>query len=947
VAGQTIAFGTFRLLPDQQLLLEDDRPVAIGARALGILIALVRRAGEVVSRAELIAQVWPDTFVEESNLRVHVSNLRRVLRDGEAGRRFIINVPGRGYSFVGQSQAQQGAWTDKEVAVNDRPSLLPARLTRVIGRTGVIKAISTSLAQRRLVTLVGPGGMGKTTVALAVARAVSESFRDGAAFVDLAAINHPSLVAGALAGALGLAIPSEDALPVVIDFLRQKAMLLVLDNCEHVVEAAAAAAEEVSSAAPGVHVLATSREPLRAAGERVHRLPPLESPSAAAELTAAEAMTFPGIELFVERAASSLDGFELTDANAKAVADICRRLDGIALAIEFAASRVSAFGVADLAGHLDDRFRLLTSGRRTALPRQQTLTATLDWSYQLLPETGRMLLRRLCVFVGEFALEAAVAVMGDREPSQTLVELADLVAKSLVVADHGSGIVRYRLLETTRLYGLEKLREHDELQQARRRHATYMHVLLAPADLECETLPPEDWLARYGSQSDNVRAALDWASDAGTDRDTVIALTVAAVPLWVQLSLINVCRTRVEHALALLTGDTEASMRQRMQLSAALGWSMMFGSGRAASAGAAWTTTLQLAERLGDRSYQLRGLWGILVDRLNKGDFRAALDLAHRIHGIASEQPDAVDLMMADRLMATTLHYRGEQDSARLHIDRMLDRYFRQENRPRVARFQVDQGVTAHYFQARIMWLQGDVDQALHAIEANLVESAALGHALSFGSVLGQGACPIALFTADLPAARRYCAMLLAHAERHGLRLWRRWASCFDGVIMAKAGELERGLQVMRAAFEQAGENQLLPRFMILRAEFASCLAAAGDIALGLATIDALYAQCEQSEEGWFVPELLRIKGELVASGGARDAAARSVPFFQQAIDLARRQGARSWALRSAISLARLKLGPRRWSQARTQLADILASFTEGFATADLRAAQSLLGNDA
>ena len=673
---------------------------------------------------------------------------------------------------------------------------------------------------------------------------------------------------------------------------------MVLDSCEHVVEAAASAAEAVSSSAPTVHVLATSREPLRAAGERVHRLTPLESPSMSAGLSAAQALTFPGIQLFVERVAASLDDFELSDADAPIAADICRRLDGIALAIELAAGRVAAFGMRGLAEHLDDRFRLLTSGRRTALPRHQTLAATLDWSYGLLPEPGRTLLRRLAVFAGDFSLDAAAALFEGADRSQVVRDIADLVAKSLVVADLRGDAVRYRLLDTTRLYGLEKLQQRNEFQQARRAHARYFRDFFAPAEADCETLAPSDWLAMYASQLDNVRAALDWANPSEGGEDIGVALTIAAVPLWVQLSLMGECRGRVERALTMLENVTEADARSRMQLCAALGWSLMYAAGRVGDTGAAWATTLELAERLGDTNYRLRALWGVWVARVNKGDFTTALDLAQQLVGLVAGSGDAIDVMMADRLLATTLHYRGDQKNARHYIERMLGRTSAVGHQPRVARFQVDQRVTAHYFQARIMWLQGCVDQARRIVEANIDEGLVLDHALSFGSVLGQGACPVALFTGDLIAARRWGAMLLDHSEKHGLTLWNDWARCFNGLVAIKGGDAAAGLDIMRATFDQAGDNRFLPRYLLLLGEFAGCRQA-GDVALGIATIGGILARANAARNGGS-PELLRIKGELLAMDGMDPAAVED--HFLQAIQLAQRQDARpgSCAARSA-----------------------------------------------
>jgi predicted ATPase/DNA-binding winged helix-turn-helix (wHTH) protein len=938
-AAKSVLFGSFRLEPTQQLLLEGDRPVAIGARALAILVALVERAGEVIGKEDLIARVWPDVFVEESNLRVHVAALRRALRDGQSGNRFVVNVPGRGYSFVAPILLQDAAPPTElpPIGCTDKPGGLPLPLTRVIGRSAVVEALSAQLGPRRFVTLVGPGGIGKTTVAVAVARAVLADYRDGVAFVDFGAVSSPQLVPSALASVLGLAVPSEDAIQAVSLFLRHKHMLLVLDSCEHVIEAAAAAAEEVTSSAASVHILATSREPLRAAGERVHRLPPLENPSESTGLTGAEALTFPGIQLFVERAAATLGDFALSDADAPIAADICRRLDGIALAIELAAGRVAAFGLRGLAARLDDRFRLLTSGRRTALPRHQTLAATLDWSYELLPEAERSLLRRLSLFTGDFSLEAAAAVFGTPDQPLVAAEIGDLVDKSLVVADSTADPVRYRLLDTTRLYCLDKLRQGGELATARRAHAVYFRDLFARAEADCETLPTASWLATYASQLDNVRAALDWAASTGCDLELFVSLTIGAVPLWVQLSLMGECRGRVEQALDKLSADIPGHERSRMQLCAARGWALMYGAGRSRDTGAAWATTLQLAEKLGDTSYRLRALWGMWIAHVNKGDFAAALDLALQLLDLVRESTDALDVMMADRLLGVVHHYRGDQAQARQYLERMLGRYRTIGNQPRVARFQIDQKVTAHYFLARILWLQGYADRAKQLTEINVAEGIALGHALSFGSVLGQGACPVALFTGDLDAAQHYGAMLRDHAEKHGLGLWHEWAVCFGGLVTIRQGDLAGGLAVMRAAFERAGDTRFLPRYMLPLGEYAAALGLAGEATVGLATIDGILARCDSSEERWYVPEALRIRGELYRLTGTGDPEA----IFLRAIALARQQHAPAWELRCTISLAHLMGGQGRHAEGCAQLAAMYDTFSEGYETADLRAAAS------
>ena len=495
-------FGPFRFFPARQLLLEGETPVRLGSRALEILVALVERPGELVSKDELMARVWPNTVVEESNLKVNVAALRRALGEGQSGRRYIATVSGRGYRFVAPvERAEPGTPSVLQSSTTKRLHDLPASSTRTIGRADTIHTLLRLLQRHRLVTIVGPGGIGKTTVALAAAEALIAAYEQRVRFIDLAPLQDPHFVPSAVASALGLATHSGDALPALIGYLREEQTLVVLDNCEHVIEAVASLAEQITSGAPGVHILATSREPLRVKGEQVHHLLPLEIPPNSCELTAAEALVFPAVQLFVERAAESLEGFELNDTDAPVVADICRKLEGIALAIELAATRIDALGARELSALLDDRFRLLKQGRRTAVSRHRTLAATLDWSYELLPEDERVVLRRLAVFAGAFTLESASAVArGTGIAAPEVVQgVANLVEKSLVSADVSGAVAQYRLLDTTRAYALQKLSASGELEAFVRRHAEHYRHLLDRAEAEWEARPTAEWLADYGS----------------------------------------------------------------------------------------------------------------------------------------------------------------------------------------------------------------------------------------------------------------------------------------------------------------------------------------------------------------------------------------------------------------------------------------------------------------
>jgi predicted ATPase/DNA-binding winged helix-turn-helix (wHTH) protein len=473
-AERARSFGPFQLLPAQRLLLEDDKPVRLGSRALDILIALTERAGQVVGKNELVARVWPNTFVEESNLRFQVGALRRTLGDGHGGNRYLATIPGRGYSFVAPlGEAEDLARSRPEAAASNRLHNLPGLLTRLIGRADTVSNLVSQLPRQRFMTIVGPGGIGKTSVALATAERLLGAYENGTWLIDLAPLGEARLVPTVVATALGLGHRSENPLPGLIASLKDKKMLLVLDNCEHVIDAAATLAVSILKGAREVHILATSREPLRAEGEWVMRLPALKVPPVSASPTAAEALAYSAIQLFNERVAAAIDGFVLSDAEVAAVLEICRRLDGMPLALELAAAQVAVFGINGLAALLDDRLAVLNRGWRTAVPRHQSLRAAIDWSYDLLPAIEQTVFRRLGLFQGSFTAESAAGVAADERitAADVIESVASLAGKSLIAADVGSDVTYYRLLETTRRYALDKLAQSGEAEQTTRRHA--------------------------------------------------------------------------------------------------------------------------------------------------------------------------------------------------------------------------------------------------------------------------------------------------------------------------------------------------------------------------------------------------------------------------------------------------------------------------------------------
>jgi predicted ATPase/DNA-binding winged helix-turn-helix (wHTH) protein len=476
-SDRVLHFGPYALHVNQRLVLEGDRPLRLGGRALDILQVLVEHAGSVVSKEALIAQVWPRTVVEEINLRVHIAALRRAFRDGQDGHCYIVNIPERGYSFVAPVRQAMELTPLPSDAFAPSPHNLPARLTPVIGRDAVVGSLVRQLPGRRCMTLVGPCGIGKTTVALRAAELLLQHYRDGVWRVDMAMIDDSAQLFDHLTRTLELEAGT------ILDALGQWHALLVLDNCEHLLEGCRALVEQLLISAPYLSILVTSREPLRASGETLLPLPPLLVPPTSALRCLDEVMGYSAVQLFVSRARARQQGFSLREQDLKAVREICRRLDGLPLAIDLAAAQIDALALVGLQAQLDNCFQVLTQGRRTAVPRHQTLKAALDWSYERLIPMEQTVLLRLAVFKSAFTLDAAIGVIccATLPPSSLSNVMQSLALKSLLALEQVHGVTRYRLLNTTRCYALDKLEQSGALRTLEMRYTGYVSHTRRPS----------------------------------------------------------------------------------------------------------------------------------------------------------------------------------------------------------------------------------------------------------------------------------------------------------------------------------------------------------------------------------------------------------------------------------------------------------------------------------
>lgn len=941
-----MSFGPFCLSVSERVLVREGVTVQLGARALDMLIALASRPNKPMGKRDLIALVWPDVTVEESSLRFHIARLRMVLGDGKDGARYITTLAGRGYCFVAPvSRSSDRAPASAGLATVVPHTNVPSPLIRMVGRADSILMVSTQLTATRFVTIVGAGGVGKTTIAVAVGHELMDAFAGAVLFVDLGALSDPRLTATSLAAMLGLSVQSADPTPGLIAHLRDKRILLILDNCEHLIEAVAALAEHIFAAAPKVHILATSREPLRVEGEHVYRLAPLTFPRDDTELTAAVALTFSAVQLFVERAAASGARLELNDSNAAMVAGICRKLDGIALAIELAAGRVYSFGLQQTAALLEERLSLLWQGQRTAPPRQQTLKATLDWSYGLLSELEKRVLRQLALFVGNFTLEAARAILASASIDQAgVVGVIDsLVAKSLVASDGSAPAGRWWLLESIRTYALEQLGEGDEAAQAARSHALFFRNLVASAAPASRSDTTLSSLTLCSREIDNVRAALDWAFSSAGDTEIGIALTAAYVPVWLHFAWHVECVERTERALDALGPDSNSSVPLRMQLHCGLGLALLQTMGPPARITEILTKAFQLAEDLGDIDAQLRTLWALWLLHHDTGNCRAARRTTEQFATAARSAGDPAVELVADRLTGYTLQFGGDLATAQRCIERVLELYEAPMDRRHRFWFLHDQRVAAHDLLARSLWLHGFVGQAAERARACLEEAEATGNSLSICEALRLAVCPIALATGDLAAAERAVAMLIDHTTRRNATYWTIVARCLEGELLIRRGDFKHGAALLGDALGSCGKTGWAVCYPAFKGALAEALIGLGHVSEALTAVEQALIAADRGGEHWSVAELLRIKGKCLFEEGGDASESAAEDCFTGAIDVARQQGALFWELRAATDLARLKVSQERPHDAKQILAPVYSRFTEGFETTDLKAAKGVL----
>jgi predicted ATPase/DNA-binding winged helix-turn-helix (wHTH) protein len=908
-----LQFDEYEIDIEQRRLTERGQPLRLGGRAFDILSTLVSRAGEVISKEELISLVWPTTTVDEGSLRVHLVSLRKTL--GDRAKHYIETIPGRGYVFAGRvrplPRSEEVREPDTAVAI-ELMSALPRIPRKLVGRDEFIASTLELLKTARLLTIAGPGGIGKTSVAVVCAHALSASRR--IVFVDLAAVSEGEKLLPTLASQLGLNTFGEDILPGILAELAKTQTLLLFDSCERIVDAAANTAEALLRASPTTQVLATSREALRASMERVRQLSPLGYPIDGR--ASPNPREYPGVELFLSLAALAGDSIDLTERyNLELAADIVRRLDGIPLAIELAAARSFDMDLATLHRSVADPISVLRRGRRTAPPRQHTLRATIEWSYSTLSDNERELLQRLSVFAGTFSPEAAMAVAGSDEHAEDFHEAFDgLFLKSLLVVTQQGGT--FRLLGATRDYAREKLSLAEFATSCHYSHAVYCLDRTRIAELEWPTTDPAKWRLLNSDLVHDLRAALLWAFRDGGNEELGIQLTAASDTIWVQFGLIAEQLDIAERALRLFerrgVADTALEMKLRMSYGSALYHTKSIE--RNADVIAEYYKVLGIAVAEKSSTKLIRAIVGITAIQTSNGDYQGAIDLVNSFDG----EFDAIAPQARSRLLNHNYHYVGDFNRAMKHARVALGTQCNSIGSQPNSGSSFDPRITTLCTVVKTHWIQGRYSAARTALNETLEETIARDHAISTCLFLAASACPTALGLSDADLGARLLDILREVSTKNSLLRWREWGSGYESVLAALRTQ-------DRSLFERAMSG-------VKGAPFENSIVMAGRLAddATLQRIDPL--------RSWCGSETLRLRGELAmprSSEQGRD-------LLMAGYDLAVSQAGTTFELRCATSILWHSPSDRRES-ARSRLFKVLDTVEYDESVEDVAAAKALL----
>jgi predicted ATPase/class 3 adenylate cyclase len=835
--------------------------------------------------------------------------------------------------------------------IHDRTGDLPLEPSAFVGREAELEQIEGYLQDDavRLLTLLGPGGIGKTRLALRAAADLSDLFDDGVSFVDLQAARGTASVLVAIARSVGLADSSEGSqLEELVSRLEDRRQLMVLDNFEQVTAAAPTVARLLDDC-PGLKLLVTSREALHVRGEHRFPVPPLTLPEAAArQRSGDQLMRYEAVQLFVERAQAIRPDFRLTDENASAVADICLRLDGLPLAIELATARIGLFSPEALRERLGSRLTLLRGGARDLPERQQTLRATIDWSYQLLDPGEQRLFELLSAFAGS-RYEAVETVAGSLDGRLAGVDaldgLSSLVDKSLIrQADPGDGEPRFVMLETIREYATERLDELPDFRAAARRaHAVYFADLIKRQTDELTGEGRAAALAMMAAEAENLRLCWSyWVDERDLDR-----LNSLVDGLWALYDGRGWYRATIELAsdlLAVLESTSPTPERAAIEVTLRMSQAraLMAMEGYTSAVEAEYARALELIQGEGDRPQLFPVLRSLGAFYTYRAEFEKAAQIGREIQALADRQNDPSMRVDGDLVVGASVGFLGDLHAGNEQLDAAIASF--EAHGYRASRFRLgsDPRVPCLTTSAFFLWLLGYPDRSLTRVDRALALASTLGHPTTRAYALFHSGF-LHLWRQEPELVRSRALGVLEVADDHDLQIWKAIGTFLLGAASTALGDIEEGLAEIRDGIDLYQDMKTPPVFwpMLLCVRATAC-ARARLTDEALASIDEALGLVGENSGMPLLPELYLVKGDLLTAAD-RSTHDGPEPWYRRALDSARALDARMSQLRAAIRLCRLPQDPADAQECRRLLASVYATFTEGFTTADLAEARDLL----
>lgn len=931
-------FGAFRLYPGTRVLQRNKQHIPLGGRAFDILVALVRSQGKVLSHWQLMAAAWPGLVVEDANIRVQVASLRRSLSGEQGITRYIVSVPGRGYYFA--APVNQREYDEANVSPDEdaRPlSHLPVPLGGALGRNTCIEELSHLIAEHRLVTIVGGGGTGKTTLAVLTGHAL-QGF-DARFFVDLSAVQHDERVLGALASSLGCEASHAMQLSDVLELLSDQKTLIILDNCEHVIEAVAELSLRLVENCASVHLLLTSREALRVMGERVCLVKPLGFPPESSSVSVDDAINWPAVQLFMTRIAASGANAELSDQDMAKVACLCRRLDGNPLAIGLVASQVGVYGIEGVEDLIASQLALHWQGQRDAPPRHQSVDAAITWTYALLPERDRFVFSCLSVFVGAFSWEAAIEIIADDSVSGTqVVEALDaLVNKCLVSVIDETDRAYLRLPETTRVFASIKL------DRSLRRHAVFLRHACYYARMLRSAQSPQNSgrQARDVLESldmGNVQAAIEWGFTNERTTSQAVEMVRLAVPFFLNKLLINECTRVCDRALRQLpdeyrSTDLELSLLEsRALVYASVGQyddSMICVLRRG----------IEISRALNDGPSTLHLLAGYHVALLDHGRFDASLEIAQQYAELANREGAAGQRAVLEWMQGTSCHFLGDLQAAeRAFRKGMALHKLHAPIRPPF--FEIKQRLIADIGRARVSWALGWMDQAT-ALARKAIEEAR-DHPESFCGCATL-CFPILLQNGKREECERLVQEMTGISSEYTMGTRYRLPEMLQARLWLHAGRCEDARAALLSCLYESPVVRISSASRIdgLRS-LSEASMRCGDWAWAINCANEAIELALVTGERFCLADLLIAKAEGML-GMPEPAYGEISEIIAQASAIASQQKALMWQLRIAMFASKFERAQGTDKGAKECLRRVYACFTEGLETDELRAAAYLL----